>query len=322
MPDPCPLNPCRIRQLAMFTHSPPCRAAAFPIWVLLLSVWFCVACNSGQMIIPPRDSSSEVDIQAKLGCKAESMSAQVNSNWVRLRAGPNLESKILMLLLQDEVYPVFSLNTDETWVQLNVYGSLQEAWVFLELTDFSCTSDVPSGQIQTQANLFLQKLEELKEEPESEGDIPFSLQLYIPENEETDTPNCDVPCAIIRDSQQGDGSWFLRYENHFTSDQSNLSVVHLIPLAELHSSGAWGWMPEWQIRYGLGALERDPGVRVLVSRQLEEARGSDDPGTWLPETKLGRCAYALDWIRQKSLWQLSVDTQEKDALAKALATCD
>lgn len=322
MPIHFPFRPCRPHKLSKLFPVLPRRLDPFPIWVLFLYVWFCVSCSPGQIVVPPRDSESIIDFQAELGCKAEAMSARINSNWVRLRTGPNLESNILKLLLEDEVYPVLSLNVDETWVQLNVNEELQDTWVFLELTDLLCTSDESYGQIQTLTNLFLGKLRDLNVEPESDGGLPFSIQLYFPEVGESNSPNCDVPCGIIRDSQQADGSWFLPYERRFTFDSSSLRVVHLLPLAELHSSGAWVWEPEWQVRYGQGALERDPGVRVLVSQQMAEARGSADPGTWLPETRLGQCTYALDWIRQKSLWQLSIDTEEKAALEEVLSTCD
>ncbi len=265
------------------------------------------------------------------------MSATVSYNWLRLRTGPNLESKILKLLLKDEVYAVAALNRDETWVQLQVEGISQPAWVYAELVQFSCppqltaaiasteesgVSETSSILVLPKVQLFMQKLEALVEDPASDGGLPFAQELYIPETTAVDAHPCDVPCEVIRGSQLADGSWFLPYENRYTFDRSSLRVTHLLPLYELHQSGGWNWLPEWQIRYGNGAVERDPGVRVLVSQEMLAVRGAADPDTWLPDAGPGRCTYAMDWIRQKSLWLLTADTREKEALTTVLTACN
>ncbi len=321
----------------MYIPSPRVRTFRPSGWILVLFVWICTSCMPDQFIVPPADARPKVDLPATLGCDVEDMSAAVSYNWLRLRSAPNLESKILKLLLEDEVYAVAELNRDQTWVQLQVKGISQPAWVYAELVQLSCPSQVTSAAtssegsgvsetssdlVHPQVQLFMQKIEALVEEPPSAGGTSYSQELYMPETTEVEAPACDVPCEVIRGSQLADGSWFLPYENRYTFDRSSLRVTHLLPLSELHQSGGWNWLPEWQIRYGHGAVERDPGVRVLVSQEMLGTRGAADPGIWLPDAGPGRCTYAMDWIRQKSLWLLTADTREKEALTTVLATCN
>ncbi len=320
----------------MYIPSPRVRTFRPSGWILVLFVWICTSCMPDQFIVPPADARPRVDLPATLGCDLEAMSAAVSYDWLRLRSAPNLESKILKLLLKDEVYAVAELNRDQTWVQLQVEGVSQPAWVYAELVQLSCPpqvtvaaastegsggSETSSKLVHPQVHLFMQKLEALVEESASDGGIPFAQELYMQETTGGDASPCDVPCEVIRGSQLADGSWFLPYEYRYTFDRSSLRVTHLLPLYELHQSGGWNGLPEWQIRYGYGALERDPGVRVLVSQEMLETRGDADPGIWLPKAGPGRCTYAMDWIRQKSLWQLAADSREKEALTTVLAAC-
>ena len=155
-----------------------------PVWVLLLCLWIGTACSAGQFVMPPAASHAGTAPQVSSGCDAGTMSAHVNTDAVRLRAAPDLESKILKLLRKGEVYPVVGLNPDETWVQLWVKGVSQQTWVYAELVDLSCPLQVPpvaashadaggsetpsSASNQPQVELSLQKLVELAEEPETD----------------------------------------------------------------------------------------------------------------------------------------------------------
>jgi len=305
------------------------------VWALLLGVWFCTACTRGQFIVPPAAARAETDLPAGTGCTPEVMFADVGTDRARLRSAPNLEGEILKLLRRGEVYPVVGLNPDATWVQLQVQGVAQQAWVYAELVRLVCPWPVLPAGSRAEAGddaalpaagsplveLFLQKLEELAAEPESDGGIPYARALYVPETSAVDTRPCDASCAAIRDSRLADRSWFLPYENRYTFDRSSVRAVHLLPLYELHRSGGWNWSVEQQTRYGAETAAPDSGLRVLVSPETLAARGFADPGGWLPRAGPGRCAYVMDWIRQKTVWRLSVDAREKEALTAALSAC-
>ncbi|MFF0463830.1 hypothetical protein [Streptomyces mexicanus] len=51
------------------------------------------------------------------------------------------------------------------------------------------------------------------------------------------------------------------------------------------------------------------------------SKADQDPATWLPPTAGHRCLYVTDWVADKLRWGLSVDADERIALAKTLNRC-
>ncbi len=311
------------------------RTAAPAVWALLCGVWFCTACTAEQFIVPPAAARVGTDPPTYAGCTLEALSAHVSVDGVRLRSAPHLESTILKLLRQGEIHPVVGFDPDLTWAQIQVAG-VSPAWVYAELVDFSCAQPVAAAAIspadaevrETRGvsvlpywELYVRLLQELREEPESDGGLLYDRVLYVPETTAAVPSPCDVTCSMVQSRQLADGSWFLPYENRYTFDRSSLRVVHLLPLYELHRSGGWQWRAEEQLQYGTATGEPDSGRRVLVSHAWRAARGFADPGAWLPAAGPGRCAYVMDWIGQKAYWQLVADPREKAALTAALAAC-
>lgn len=106
--------------------------------------------------------------------------------------------------------------------------------------------------------------------------------------------------------------------------QTGLDLDHLVPLAEVQRSGRivdgrrvgprhWG-------RADRKRYANDPAVLVAVTAAVNRAKGDKDPARWLPDRD--RCGFITRWAETKRRYQLSVDPDEHDAIARVLASCE
>ena len=126
------------------------------------------------------------------------------------------------------------------------------------------------------------------------------------------TPHVGPGCSVS-------GSWRSAYDGVTTTRASAFDIDHVVPLKEAWDSGAWAWDPPRRRAYAndLG----DSRTLRAVSAASNRAKGDRDPAQWLPPLVGFRCTYATEWVVVKVRWSLSVDTAERDALHRILASC-
>lgn len=158
----------------------------------------------------------------------------------------------------------------------------------------------------------------LHSEPESDGGVDFQSSLYehwIDADADGESTDAEV---LAEESQ--DDTWHSWFDDRSIDDSSDLVVVHLVPLAEAHESGAWAWTSEKRRDYA-NDLDFEQTL-TAVSTASNESRGSKDPAEWQPSAETAWCRYAQDWIAVKNRWGLTYDADELYALTGMLNTCE
>ena len=116
------------------------------------------------------------------------------------------------------------------------------------------------------------------------------------------------------------GEWLAPYSNIVVTDPGKLDVDHMVPLGNAHDSGAWNWSANRKEQYA-NHLD-DPQHLIAVTASANRSKGARGPEDWKPEDRAYWCQYAVDWIRIKDTWDLTVTQHEYDALVEMVNTCD
>lgn len=115
------------------------------------------------------------------------------------------------------------------------------------------------------------------------------------------------------------GTWYSAYDGLTFTDIADVSIDHVVALAEAWDSGASGWDAARRERFAndLGV----PWTLIGVSEPSNSAKSDLDPTDWLPDDANDRCDFVADWLAVKVRWSLTVDQREHDALADLAAAC-
>lgn len=112
------------------------------------------------------------------------------------------------------------------------------------------------------------------------------------------------------------GRWFSTYDGRTLRSPGKVAVDHTVSAEEAFRSGAYRWNSDTRRRFANDLYGRTlRGVSIASALAL----GSTDPGRKLPA--LGRCTYVADVVAVKLRWGLSIDTREKQVIARALDWC-
>ncbi|MZF83891.1 HNH endonuclease family protein [Streptomyces sp. SID5643] len=114
------------------------------------------------------------------------------------------------------------------------------------------------------------------------------------------------------------GSWYSPYEGATWSAASDVDIDHLVPLAEAWDSGADSWTTSRRQSF---ANDLTRPQLIAVTDNVNQAKGDQDPATWMPSRTAYRCTYVRAWVQVKYYYGLSVDSAEKSALTNHLASC-
>ena len=129
--------------------------------------------------------------------------------------------------------------------------------------------------------------------------------------EADDAPSVGSGCAL------SGGRWFSYYEGASQTDDGALDIDHMVPLAEAWDSGARTWSST--VRRDFANDLGDYRSLVGVTDNVNQAKGDQDPGTWLPQ--YDQCRYLREFVAVKHRWRLSVDSAEKSAMASLASSC-
>ncbi|MFI6929417.1 HNH endonuclease family protein [Streptomyces sp. NPDC050287] len=114
------------------------------------------------------------------------------------------------------------------------------------------------------------------------------------------------------------GSWYSPYDGATWTAASDLDIDHLVPLAEAWDSGADAWTTSRRQAF---ANDLTRPQLIAVTDNVNQAKGDQDPATWMPSRTAYRCTYVRAWVQVKYYYDLSVDSAEKSALTNYLASC-
>ncbi|MFJ4481930.1 HNH endonuclease family protein [Streptomyces longwoodensis] len=114
------------------------------------------------------------------------------------------------------------------------------------------------------------------------------------------------------------GSWYSPYDGATWTAASDLDIDHLVPLAEAWDSGASAWTTARRQSF---ANDLTRPQLIAVTDNVNQAKGDQDPATWMPSLSSYRCTYVRAWVQVKYYYGLSVDSAEKSALTGYLNNC-
>ncbi len=121
------------------------------------------------------------------------------------------------------------------------------------------------------------------------------------------------PCRIVS------GRWQSPYDNAILVDPDDVSVDHVVSLAEAWRSGAWNWANAQRTAY-LNDIGR-VGSLLAVSTTSRNAKDARDPSDWLPPNSAFVCEYLRTYVDMKTVWKMSVDAGERESIAAAALGC-
>jgi hypothetical protein len=129
--------------------------------------------------------------------------------------------------------------------------------------------------------------------------------------EATTRPSVGSGCTL------SGGRWYSYYDGAYWTNPADLDIDHMVALAEAWDSGARNWTTSRRQSYAndLG----DVRSLVAVTDNVNQAKGDQDPTTWMPT--LDRCRYVAEWAAVKTRWRLTVDSAEKSALTSHANSC-
>ncbi|MEU6543835.1 HNH endonuclease family protein [Streptomyces sp. NPDC046859] len=114
------------------------------------------------------------------------------------------------------------------------------------------------------------------------------------------------------------GSWYSPYDGATWTAAADVDIDHVVPLAEAWDSGAGSWTTSRRQAF---ANDLTRPQLIAVTDNVNQAKGDQDPATWMPSRTAYRCTYVRAWVQVKYYYDLSVDSAEKSALTSYLANC-
>lgn len=120
------------------------------------------------------------------------------------------------------------------------------------------------------------------------------------------------------DCKATSGTWTSPYDGVVVTDAGDLDIDHTVALAEAWRSGADKWSDAQREKFAndLGGLQL-----IAVTASSNRSKGDQDAAKWKPPVKAYWCTYARAVVSVKTLYALTVDEAERDALGEMLKTC-
>lgn len=128
-----------------------------------------------------------------------------------------------------------------------------------------------------------------------------------------DDDGCTVLTGTLTDRYTGRVLPFRRGP----TTSARVQIDHVVALADAWRTGAWAWNDAQRAR-----LANDPANLLAVDGPTNEDKGAQDASTWLPPYAPFRCQYAVLRVRVRAGYGLALAPGEREALGRALGTCD
>jgi Protein of unknown function (DUF1524) len=98
------------------------------------------------------------------------------------------------------------------------------------------------------------------------------------------------------------GTWQDPYGGETFTNPSDIDIDHLVPPANAHISGGWGWDSDRKQAYANDLT--NPEHLIAVRHILNQQKGDKGPDQWKPPRQAFWCDYATAWLAIKKRWQL------------------
>jgi len=108
------------------------------------------------------------------------------------------------------------------------------------------------------------------------------------------------------------------YDAVWVDTSSDVNIDHIVALAEAWRSGANTWSSSQRQAF---ANDLTIAQLIAVSQSSNASKGDRDPSEWMPPNSNTWCIYIREWVWVKDVYNLSVDSPEKSAMASVLANC-
>jgi hypothetical protein len=97
---------------------------------------------------------------------------------------------------------------------------------------------------------------------------------------------------------------------------ASVQIDHIVPLAYAWDMGARDWTDALRSRFA-----NDPANLIAVAGQVNQDKGDQPPGAWMPPNAAFWCQYAVQFIDVLRGYQLTVDEASAQRLRAATQTC-
>jgi hypothetical protein len=114
------------------------------------------------------------------------------------------------------------------------------------------------------------------------------------------------------------GRWYSVYDRAWFDAPADVSIDHVVALANAWRSGADRWTNAEREAF---ANDLDSAQLVVASVDSNTRKGDQSPDQWKPANTGHWCLYARGWIDVKHGWKLNITAAEKAALASMLDRC-
>jgi len=111
------------------------------------------------------------------------------------------------------------------------------------------------------------------------------------------------------------GKWYSVYDRKYFTDPSQVSIDHVVALANAWRSGADTWTTSRREAF---ANDLSSQQLIAVGASINSAKGDQSPDQWMPPNTANWCIYARSWINVKYVWDLNITGPEKSALEDVL----
>ena len=103
---------------------------------------------------------------------------------------------------------------------------------------------------------------------------------------------------------------------HGAESSQAVQIDHIVPLGYAWRQGAWRWSAPERLRFA-----NDPRNLVAVDGRLNDDKGSDGPGRWMPPNAAVHCGYAVAFVTLLDDYGLDAFPADERELRRTLDRC-
>ncbi|MBE1877061.1 HNH endonuclease [Myceligenerans sp. TRM 65318] len=124
--------------------------------------------------------------------------------------------------------------------------------------------------------------------------------------------------VVGSDCYPDSGSWYSEFDGQTRTVPSQISIDHVVALAEAWDSGASSWSTSRRQAF---ANDLSGPQLIAVTTEVNSSKSDKDIAQWVPPLSSKRCAFAKMVIHTKYRWGLTMDSAEKSAAQTYLNQC-
>lgn len=124
--------------------------------------------------------------------------------------------------------------------------------------------------------------------------------------------------VVGSDCYPDSGSWYSQFDGQTRTVPSQISIDHVVALAEAWDSGANSWTTSRRQAF---ANDLSGPQLIAVTTEVNSSKSDKDIAQWVPPLSSKRCAFAKMVIHTKYRWGLTMDSAEKSAAQTHLNSC-